>query len=146
MADDQQPVRLEDQERVAQGARFQLLEPRELGHRRERITGGECPAGDSPPEPVGRLLPFHPQIGRVGPQVGNVTVLGERLAGAREVAAPLQARVEIIQQRAPDLAHLPGPERGLDGAADVAEVGLQRGHVPPGDRNVRVEQLGDGDA
>jgi hypothetical protein len=73
-------------------------------------------------------------------------VLGEWLAGAREVAALLQARVEIIQQRAADLAYFPDPERGLDGAADVAEVGLFRGDVSPCDRHVRVEQLGDGDA
>ncbi len=74
-----------------------------------------------------------------------MAVLGEQLANAREVAALQQARVEVIQQRAADLADFPGPERGLDGAADVAEVGLRRGHVPPGDRYVLVEQLGDGD-
>ena len=43
MADDQQPVRLEDQEHVAQSARLQPLEPREVGHGRESITGGELP-------------------------------------------------------------------------------------------------------
>jgi hypothetical protein len=74
-----------------------------------------------------------------------VAVLGERLAGTREVAALLQPRVEVIQQRAADLAHFLRPQHRLDRAPDVAEVGFRCGHVPPGDRNVLVEQLGHGD-
>ena len=38
-----------------------------------------------------------------------------------------------------------GPEGGLDGPADVPEVALPGGHVPPGCRHVLVEQLGHGD-
>ncbi len=37
------------------------------------------------------------------------------------------------------------PSAGLDRAADVAQVGFLRGNVPSGDRDVLVEQLGDGD-
>jgi len=73
-------------------------------------------------------------------------MLGERLSGARQIAALLQTRIEVIQQRAADLAHLLGPERGLDSAADVTEVGFLRGNLPPGDGDVCVEQFGDGDA
>jgi hypothetical protein len=72
-------------------------------------------------------------------------MLGERLADAPEIAALLQARVEVIQQRAADPAHFLDPERGLDGAADIPEVGLLRGDVPSGGEDVLVEQLGDGD-
>jgi hypothetical protein len=145
MADDQQSFRRKDQERMADGALFQSLEPGELGRRRELVAWDERAAGDGIPERAGRLLPVHPPVGRVGSQVGDVAVLGERLAGAREVAALPQARVEVIQQRTADLAYFLDPECGLDGAADIAEVGLHRGHVPPGHRNVLVEQSGDGD-
>jgi hypothetical protein len=131
---------------VAQGDRFQPLEPGELGHRRERITGGELPARNGFPEPAGRLLPLHPPVRRVGPQVGDVAMLGERLAGARQVAALLQARVEVVQQRAADLAHFLRSQRGHDGAAYVTEVRILRGDVPPCDRQILVKQLGDGDA
>jgi hypothetical protein len=68
-----------------------------------------------------------------------VAVLGERLASARQLAALLETRVEVIQQRAADLAHLLGPERGLDSAADVTEVGFLRGNFPPSDGDVCVE-------
>jgi hypothetical protein len=42
-----------------------------------------------------------------------MAVLGERLASARQLTALLETRVEVIQQRAADLAHLLGPQRGL---------------------------------
>jgi len=74
-----------------------------------------------------------------------VAVLGERLAGAREVAAPLQAGVEHVQQRSAYLADLFRSQSRLNRTADVPEVRLARGQVPPGDRHVLVEQLGDGD-
>jgi hypothetical protein len=72
-------------------------------------------------------------------------VLGEGPAGAREVAASHQPGVQRVQQRAADLADLDGPEGGLDGPADVAEVALQGGQVPSGCQHVLVEQLGHGD-
>jgi hypothetical protein len=52
--------------------------------------------------------------------LGNLTdvaVLGEWLAGAREVAASHQPGVQRVQQRASDLADLRGPEGGFDGPA-----------------------------
>ena len=52
-------------------------------------------------------------------------MLGEWLAGAREVAAAHQPGVERIQQRAADLADLHGPEGGFDGPADVPEVAFR---------------------
>jgi hypothetical protein len=145
MAENQQTFRLEDQERVPNGARFQPLEAGKLGHRRQRVAGDERAASDSLPEPVGRLLPVRLTVRRVGPQVGDVAMLSERLASAHQVAAFLQARVEVVQQRAADLAHFLRSQRGLDSAADVTEVGLLRGDVPPCDRQVLVEQLGNGD-
>jgi hypothetical protein len=60
-----------------------------------------------------RLLPFRPRGGRVWSQVRDVAMLSERLAGAREVAALLQARVEVTKQRAADPAHFLDPSAGL---------------------------------
>jgi hypothetical protein len=60
-----------------------------------------------------RLLPFRPRGGRVWSRVRDVAMLSERLAGAREVAALLQARVEVTQQRAADPAHFLDPSAGL---------------------------------
>ena len=42
--------------------------------------------------------------------------------------------------------HCERHERGLDGTADVTEVSFLGGNVPPGDGDICVEQLGDGDA
>jgi hypothetical protein len=81
-----------------------------------------CPASFA--ELAGHLLLSRARAGRAGSQVGDAAMLGERLAGVRQLAALLEARVEVIQQRAADLAHLLDPERGLDDAADVAEVGF----------------------
>jgi hypothetical protein len=145
VADDHQPFRLEDQKRVTDGTRFQSLKAGKLGHRRQRIARDERAASDRLPELAGRLLPLHPTVRRVGPQVGDVAMLSERLAGARQVAALLQARVEDVQQRTPDLAHFLRSPRGLDSAAYVTEVRLLRGDVSPGDRQVLVEQFGDGE-
>jgi hypothetical protein len=106
MADDQQPLRLKYQQRVAHGAWFQPLEPGKLRHRRQRVARDGRAAADGFPEPAGRLLPLRPSAGRVGSQVGDVAaVLDERLAGAREVSALLQARAQVIQQWAADLAY-----------------------------------------
>jgi hypothetical protein len=56
------------------------------------------------------------------PEVRDVAMLGEWLAGAREVAASHQPGVLRVQQRASDLADLRGPEGGFDGPADIPEV------------------------
>src|SRR5208282_3177326 len=79
-----------------------------------------------------RPAPIRAGVGRVGPQVRDVAVLGERLAGAREVAASHQPGVQRVQQRAADLADLRGPDGRLDGPADIPEVAFPGGHVPPG--------------
>ena len=94
---------------------------------------------------VSGLLPLGPRVGRVGPQVRDVAVLGERLAGAREIAASHQPGVQRVQQRAADLADLRGPDCRLDSPADIPEIALPRRHVPPGRRHVLVEQLGNRD-
>jgi hypothetical protein len=57
-----------------------------------------------------------------GPEVRDVAVLREWLAGAREVAASHQPGVQRVQQRAADLADLRGPEGGFDGPADVPRL------------------------
>jgi hypothetical protein len=70
-------------------------------------------------------------------------VLGERLAGAGEVAAPVQPRVEHVQYRAADLAQLHRSEGGQDGPPDVAVVGLPGRAVELGHLHVLPQQLGD---
>ena len=62
MADDQQPLRGEVEEGVADGARFQRLEPGELGHRWQRVAWGERAGGNGLPEPGGGLLPLGPGV------------------------------------------------------------------------------------
>ena len=52
-----------------------------------------------------------------------------------------QAGVERVQQRAPDLAHLHGPEGWFDGPPDVPEVAFPGRQVPPGDLRVLLQQL-----
>src|SRR5580704_235495 len=64
-------------------------------------------------------------VGRVGPEVRDVAVLNEWLAGTREVAASHQPGVQRVQQRAADLADLRGPEDGFDGPADIPEVAFR---------------------
>jgi hypothetical protein len=69
-------------------------------------------------------------------------VLGERLAGAGEVAASVQPRVEHVQHWAADLARLHRSEGGQDGPPDVA-LGLPGGAVELGHRQLLPQQLGD---
>ena len=52
-------------------------------------------------------------------------MLGEGLAGAREVAGSHQPGVQRVQQRAADLADLRGTDGGLDGPADIPEVAFR---------------------
>jgi hypothetical protein len=86
------------------------LERRRLGSRPDEASPQRPKSW--PQLPV-RLLPFRPHCGRVWSQVRDVAMLSERLAGAREVAALLQARVEGTQQRAADPAHFLDPSAGL---------------------------------
>ena len=86
------------------------------------------------------------RIARVDRQHRDVAVLDERPAGAGQVAAALELRVQLVEDRAAHLPHLHRPEGGLDGAADEPLVGLPRGHVPLRDRRVLVHQLRHGGA
>src|SRR4029077_14310662 len=119
------------------------------GHLGERGAGGPASVllrtSVRPPVRT-KLAQLGSDVRRVGPQVGDVAMLGERRTDARQAAALLQACVEVVQQRAAALAHFLRSQRGLDGAAYVAEVGLLRGDVPPGDRQVLVKQFGNGEA
>jgi hypothetical protein len=80
--------------------------------------------------------------GRPGmpPQVLAVTVVLQARHGLPDSEAVQALRCDLRWKAACGLG-----QRGLDGAADISEVGLLRGNVPPGDRNVLVEQFGDGD-
>jgi hypothetical protein len=80
-------------------------------------------------------------VDRVGPEVQYVAMLGERLAGARQVAASHQAGVERVQQGTPDLAHLHGPEGRFDGPPDVPEAASSAGQLLPGDLLILLQQL-----
>ena len=77
---------------------------RSPGNRRESVTGSEFRRPDRRPQFVSGLLPLGPGVGRVGPEVRDVAVLGGWLAGACEVAASHQPGVQRVQQRAADLA------------------------------------------
>ena len=77
-----------------------------------------------------------------GRRSGMVRCSVKGLPGAREAAAPHQPDVQRAEQRAADLADLRGPEGGFDGPADIPQVARPGGHVPPGCRDVLVEQLG----
>jgi hypothetical protein len=125
--------------RVPDSSRFQPLDPGEVGHRRQGVAWGQLPGADRCPHTIRGLLPFEPGVGRVGPQVWYVAMLGERLAGARQVPASHQAGVEPVQQRAADLAHLHGPEGWFDGPPDVPEVAFPGGQLPPGDLHVLLQ-------
>jgi len=61
----------------------------------EYAAKDERAESDSLPETADRLLPLHPLVRRVGPHVGDVAMLGERLASTRQVAALLQACVGL---------------------------------------------------
>jgi hypothetical protein len=146
VADVHQPFVGERHERVPYGAGFQSLELVQFGNRWESVTGYELARSDRCPQLVSGLLPRGSRIGRVGPEVRDVAVLGELLAGGREVAAPHQPDAQRVQQRAADLAGLHGPEVGFDGPANISEVAHPGGHVPSSCRHVLVEQLRHGDA
>ncbi|HMD26818.1 MAG TPA: hypothetical protein VKH61_22175, partial [Streptosporangiaceae bacterium] len=102
VADVHEPFFGERKIRVPHGPGFQALELVQFGNRWESIAGSELQGPDRCPQSVSGLLPFGPRVGRVGPQVRDVTVLGEGLAGAREVAASHQPGVQRVQQRAAD--------------------------------------------
>ena len=50
------------------------------------------------PHPIGGLLPFEPPVRRVRPQVRDVAVLGEGLAGAGEVRALISSENETVRE------------------------------------------------
>ena len=88
-------------------------------------------------------------VGQVPRELGalhqgrDVAVLGEWPAGAGQVAAALQPRVQLVEDGPADLPYLQVPQGGLDGAADEPLVGLPGGHVPRDDRRVLVQELRD---
>jgi len=73
-------------------------------------------------------------------------VLGEWPAGAREVAAPAQPRVQRVQHRPAELPQFHLTQRGQDRAPDIALVGFPSGWVELGDRHVLLQQVGKGGA
>jgi len=68
---------------VPYGAGFDPLELVQFGNRWESVTGCELRRLDRCPQFVSGLLPRGSRVGRVGPEVRDVAVLGEWLAGAR---------------------------------------------------------------
>lgn len=95
VTDVHQPFVGERQERVPHGAGFQSLELVQFGNRWESVTGCELARADRCPQSVSGLLPRGARVGRVGPEVRDVAVLGERLAAAREVAASHQPAYNV---------------------------------------------------
>lgn len=68
------------------------------------LTGGKLARGDRLADDVSHLGPHWPDSRRCHVDSGERGMLDERLAGAGEVAAPVQARVEHVQHRTADLA------------------------------------------
>jgi len=81
---------------VLQGRRPNALQDAHLADRRERFTGGEHPRPDRGPDRVRYLPPGRSAARGVDGKHRHVLVLGERLAGTRQVAAPLQLRVKQV--------------------------------------------------
>ena len=120
------------------------LQDAQLSDRRQFVARGEDPRLNSLCERLSDLQPGWARVARVDNQDRHVAVLGERPAGAGQVAAALQLRVQLVEDGAAHLPHLHGPEGRLDRAADESLVGLPRGHVPRRDRRVLIQQLGHG--
>ena len=95
-------------------------------------------------EHIGDLLRGRAAVASPDRQDRDVAVLGERPAGASQVAAALQPRVQLVEDGAADLAHLQVPEGRLDGAADESLVGLPRRYVPWSDQRVLIQERRDG--
>ena len=93
---------------------------------RSGTEGSASPGASSPVLIAARSLPAaccHSGRRSEGSGLRSGTLRArEGPAGAREVAAARQPGVQRVKQRAADLADLRGPEGGLDGPADVAEV------------------------
>jgi hypothetical protein len=122
------------------------LERCQLWHGRQRRPRRKRASLDGFPQRVRDLLAGRPQAGRLHRQHWHVTVLGERPAVARQVAAFLQPGVEHVEHRTAYLADLHMPERRLDRPPDVPHEPVPGGKIPLGHLRILVEQLGDGRA
>ena len=101
-------------ERAPQCRERQAVLSGQLAHRWQLLTGRHPARGDGLPDrgsgwpPRGTRAAGLDHYAREGP------VLGERPAGARQVAASAQPRIERVQDRPSDLAELHRAERGQD--------------------------------
>ena len=107
----------------------------QLGDRRQRRRPGRAARSGSPPQRRPRPA-ASPGAGRRGSgrRTGTLRCSVNGLPVHARSPQRFSARVQRVEQGAADLPHLHGPEGRLDGAADVPEVALPRGHVPLGDR------------
>ena len=139
-----QSVRSEDLESCPDDAGADALRGAQFGDRRQHVARGEAAGLDGVGEHIGDLLRGRTAVAGPDHQIRNVAMLDERPAGARQVAAALQPRVQLVEDRAADLPHFDMSQSGLDGTADEALVGLPRGHVPRSNQRVLIQECRDG--
>jgi hypothetical protein len=72
------------------------LQRLQVGDGREFVTGGQLAGLDGLAELLGYLAPAGPGVGGVDDEDRDVAVLGERVAGAGQVPAALEAGVELV--------------------------------------------------
>ena len=126
---------------VLQGRHRDVLQGAHLPDRGQRLARGEHPRPDRGPDRLHHLLPGRPTTTRVNSQERHIPVLDEPPPGAPGIAAPLQLRVQEVEQGPSDLPDLQVPERRLDHPPDVDLVRLPGRQVPVGDLGVPVHQL-----
>jgi hypothetical protein len=112
MPKDYQPLISQDGKGVLDGRCAHSLEVVQFTNGGERLACRQLPGRDSVPQSARGLLPARPGVRRVRDQDRDMTVLGERPARTGWVAAPLQPRIQLIQDGAAHLADLEVPERG----------------------------------
>ncbi len=142
LAHPDQSLNVQRRHRVMQRGQPQPVQVRYLTRRRELVARSQLARANRFPDLVGDLLPGRASA-RHDRQRREPNVLGQRPAGAGQVAAPAQPRVEGVQHRAADLADFDGAQRGQDRPPDVTLVRLPGGQVQLGDLHVPVEQLAD---
>ena len=80
----------------------------QFGDRWQLIAGARRPDWMASASIIGDLLRGRAAVAGVDHQRRDVAVLGERPAGAGQVAAALQPRVQLVEDGAADLPHLHG--------------------------------------
>jgi hypothetical protein len=111
---DDQAICAEGLESVPDDAGADALQGAQLGDRGQLVAEGEAAGPDRLREHLGDLLRGRAAVPRLDHQGRDVAVLGERPAGAGQVAAARQPRVQLVEDGTADLPYLQVPQSGLD--------------------------------